>query len=166
MERQARSRTFGWMNCTGFGFRSKVMTEDGRSQPSSSRRTRPSHRLRAARSAQFFQIIPTKMKRAISVRKTTVMMATVRNKSAADMGFMSCLASCEAPGVNHSGQKMFRFQTQTAQDASGAGIRGGLRPQSAGGQSEKNSVRAYVFGIALKHRHCSTQPALRICAGT
>jgi len=29
---------------------------------------------------------------------------------------------------------MFRFQTQTAQDASGASIRGGLRPQSALGQ--------------------------------
>ena len=27
--------TFGWMNCTGFGFPSKVMREDGRSQPSS-----------------------------------------------------------------------------------------------------------------------------------
>ena len=30
--------------------------------------------------------------------------------------FMSCLASCEAPGVNHSGQKLFRFQTQTARE--------------------------------------------------
>src|SRR5260370_11031870 len=40
-ERQARSRTFGWMNCTDFGFRSKVMMEDGRSQPSSSWRARP-----------------------------------------------------------------------------------------------------------------------------
>src|SRR6266508_5097192 len=38
-----------------------------------------------------------------------------------------CLASCEAPGVNHSGQKMFRFQTQMARDAGGAGIGGGLR---------------------------------------
>jgi hypothetical protein len=25
-----------------------------------------------------------------------------------------CLAPSEAPGVNHSGEKMFRFQTQTA----------------------------------------------------
>src|ERR1700730_16229848 len=40
-ERQARSRTFGWMNCTGFGFPSKVMMEDGRSQPSSLRSPRP-----------------------------------------------------------------------------------------------------------------------------
>src|SRR5882724_9888680 len=38
-----------------------------------------------------------------------------------------------------------------------AGIR---NPQ----QSEKNSVRVYVFRFALKLRHCSTQPALRICA--
>src|SRR5258708_11350920 len=30
-----------------------------------------------------------------------------------------CLAPSEAPGVNHSGEKMFRFQTQTARDASG-----------------------------------------------
>jgi hypothetical protein len=30
------------------------------------------------------------------------------------------------------------------------------------GQSEKNSVRVYVFRFALKLRHCSTQPALRI----
>jgi hypothetical protein len=39
-----------------------------------------------------------------------------------------CLAPSEAPGVNHSGEKMFRFQTQTA---SGAGVRGGLRRSSA-----------------------------------
>jgi hypothetical protein len=44
-----------------------------------------------------------------------------------------CLAPSEAPGVNHSGEKMFRFQTQTARDASGAGIRRGLRRSSANG---------------------------------
>ena len=49
-------------------------------------------------SKRFFQIIPIKMKRAISVRKATLMMATVRNTSAADRGFMSRLAPCEAPG--------------------------------------------------------------------
>jgi hypothetical protein len=32
------------------------------------------------------------------------------------------------------------------------------------GQSEKNSVRVYVFRLALKLRHCSTQAALRIRA--
>ena len=45
-ERQARLRTFGWMNCTGFGFRSKVMMEDGRSQL----RARPARRPHAAQS--------------------------------------------------------------------------------------------------------------------
>ena len=51
-------------------------------------------------SEQFFQIIPIKMKRAISVRRATLMIATVRNTSVADRGFMSCLASCEAPKPN------------------------------------------------------------------
>ncbi|MDB5607374.1 MAG: hypothetical protein JWP25_4274, partial [Bradyrhizobium sp.] len=32
---------------------------------------------------------------------------------------------------------------------------------SALGQSEKNSVRVYVFRFALKLGHCSTEPALR-----
>ena len=32
------------------------------------------------------------------------------------------------------------------------------------GQSEKNSVRVYVFRFALKLRHCSMRSALRICA--
>ena len=123
------------------------MTEDGRSQPSSSGRTRPSHRLRAAQSARFFQIIPIKMKRAISVRKATLMMATVRNTSVADRGFMSCLASCEAPGVNHSGWKMFRFQTQTSRDASGVGIRGGLR---------RSPLRVNRVGLAVCNDFRST----------
>ena len=72
------------------------------------------------RAPAIIQIIPIKMKRAISVRKATLMMATVRDTSAANRGFMSRLASCEARGVNHSGKKLFRFQTQTARDASGA----------------------------------------------
>src|SRR5947199_3665508 len=42
-----------------------------------------------------------------------------------------CLASCEAPGVNHSGQKMFRLQMQTAPDASSAGLRDGPKAKSA-----------------------------------
>ncbi|MET4036491.1 hypothetical protein ABIB94_008088 [Bradyrhizobium sp. JR7.2] len=42
-------------NYTGFGFQSKVMTEDGRSQPSSSRRTRPSHPLRTTPIARYFR---------------------------------------------------------------------------------------------------------------
>src|SRR5258706_10875011 len=87
--------------CLSVGKDDGFATEDGRSQPSSSGRTRPPHRLRAAQSARFFQIIPIKMKRAISVRKATLMRAAVKNTSVADRGFMSCLASCEAPGVNH-----------------------------------------------------------------
>src|SRR5438034_6590613 len=54
-----------------------------------------------------------------------------------------CLASCEAPGVNHSDWKMFRFQTQTARDASGAGIRGGLR---------RRPLRVIRVGLATYRR--------------
>jgi hypothetical protein len=46
--------------------------------------------------------------------------------------FQSPLAPSEAPGVNPSGEKMFRFQMQTARDASGAGIRGGLKASPVG----------------------------------
>ena len=61
-----------------------------------------------------------------------------------------CLAPSEAPGVNHSGEKMFRFQTLTAREASGAGIRGGLRRSSANGM-----VR---FGVIFRLRAAS-QPS-------
>jgi hypothetical protein len=50
--------------------------------------------------ARSFQIIPIKMKRATSVRKVTLIMATVRNTSLADNGFMARLASCEAPDAS------------------------------------------------------------------
>lgn len=53
-----------------------------------------------------------------------------------------CLAPSEAPGLNHSGEKMFRFQTQTARDASGAGIRGRLRRSSANGMVRFGSKAA------------------------
>jgi hypothetical protein len=109
-ERQARSRTFGWMNCTGFGFRSKVMTEDGRSQPSSSRRTRTSHRLRAAQSARFFQIIPIKMKRAISVRKTTMATTSARRRG---VMYASHLAKA-------AGSESFRLEIVSVPNADGA----------------------------------------------
>ncbi len=42
-----------------------------------------------AQSARFFQIIPINMKRAISVRKVTLMIVTVRNTSLAERGFMN-----------------------------------------------------------------------------
>src|SRR6266478_8397440 len=41
-----------------------------------------------------------------------------------------CLAPSEAPGVNHSGEKMFRFQTQTARRFDRAASASGL-PRSA-----------------------------------
>jgi hypothetical protein len=81
---------------------------------------RPFDRLRAAQRARLFQIIPITMKRAISVRKTALMVATVLNTSAPDKGFMSCLASCKSPGVNRSGWKMFRFQTHPVGNVSAA----------------------------------------------
>jgi hypothetical protein len=37
------------------------------------------------------------MKRATSVRKVTLIMATVRNASPAGRGVIACLARCEAP---------------------------------------------------------------------
>ena len=70
-----------------------------------------------------------------------------------------CLAPSEAPGVNHSGEKMFRFQTQTARDASGAGIRRGLRRSSANGMvrfgsrlcenAREQRMRRIVFSVFL-----------------
>jgi hypothetical protein len=73
-------------------------------------------------SERFFQIIPIKMKRAISVRKPTLVMTTVRNTPVADRGVMSCLASFEAPKPNSPRLEMFRFQTQTARcEAAGIG---------------------------------------------
>ena len=70
-----------------------------------------------------------------------------------------CLAPSEAPGVNHSGEKMFRFQTQTARDASGAGIRRGLRRSSANGMvrfgsrlcenAREQRMRRIVFSLFL-----------------
>jgi len=42
-----------------------------------------------AQSARFFQIIPIKMKSPTSVRKVTLMIATVRNTSLAERGFMN-----------------------------------------------------------------------------
>jgi len=68
-------------------------------------------------SERFFQIIPIKTKRAISVRKAKLMMETVRIRRS-PIG-SSCLASCEAPKPNSPRLEKFRFQ-QTARDASGA----------------------------------------------
>jgi hypothetical protein len=83
--------------------------------------------LRVAQIARSFQSNPIKMKSPTSVRKVTLMIATVRNTSLAEGGFMNASHLAKPRGVNHSGWQMFRFQTQAARDASGAGIRGGLR---------------------------------------
>jgi hypothetical protein len=61
-----------------------------------------------------------------------------------------CLAPCEAPRVNHSGEKMFRFQTQTARDASGARIRGGLKAKSGRGRSFKDAERISLPCLVLQ----------------
>jgi len=58
--------------------------EDGRSQPSSLLSPRTSHRLRVARIERPFQSIPIKMKSPTSIRKVTLMMASVRNTSSAE----------------------------------------------------------------------------------
>jgi hypothetical protein len=130
----ASGRAAGGVDANAGAFPSKIVTEDGRSQPSSSRRTRPSHRLRAAQSARFFQIIPIKMKRAISVRKATLIMATVRNTSAANRGFMSCLASCEAPG-----SKSFRLEIVSVPNADGARCEQCRRPRRPTAKSANGS---------------------------
>jgi hypothetical protein len=48
-----------------------------------------SHRLRVAQSARAFQNIPIKTKIPTSVRKVTLMIATVRNTSLAERWFMN-----------------------------------------------------------------------------
>jgi hypothetical protein len=115
-----------------------------------------------AQSARFFQIIPIKMKRAISIRKATLMMATVRSASAADRGFMSCLPSREALKLNSPRLEMFRFQTQTTRDASGAGIRGGLNlawPMTSGLPSRADLFRGrlHVSKVPIKRHGSSTE---------
>ena len=62
--------------------------EDGRSQPSSLQ-VLDLDRLRVAQIACSFQNIPIKMKIPTSVRKVTLMIATVRNTSLAERGSMN-----------------------------------------------------------------------------
>jgi hypothetical protein len=67
-----------------------------------------------ARAPRSFQNIPIKMKKPISIRKVTLMMATIRNASPADREFMTCLASCEVPKPNSPKLEMFRFPRPAA----------------------------------------------------
>jgi hypothetical protein len=87
-EKQARLRKFGWMNCTGFAFPSKVMME----------MAGLNHQVcgvldlaGAAHSPDdaFLQRIPIKMKTPTSVRKVMLIIATVRNTSLAERGCMN-----------------------------------------------------------------------------
>jgi hypothetical protein len=71
-----------------------------------------------------------------------------------------CLASCEAPGVNHSGWKMFRFQTQTARDVSGVGIRGGLRRSPLRGSFSDLGARSCEVRFTLKNRRRASRACL------
>jgi hypothetical protein len=137
--------------------------EDGPSQPSSLRSPRP-RIWRVAQIARSFQSIPIKMKSPTSVRNVTLMNRDRKEHVARRERVHECLAPSEAPGVTHSGEKTFRLKMQTARDASGAGIRGGLRRSplmgwSGSDQTEKNSVRAFVFRLALELGHCSMQSA-------
>src|ERR1700739_3179317 len=101
-ERQVRSKTFGWMNCTGFGFRSKVMTEDGRPQQSSSRRTRPSHRLRAAKYSATLSDHSNQDENSDFGQESDADDRDRKEHIARRERVHECLASCEAPGINHS----------------------------------------------------------------
>jgi hypothetical protein len=107
--------TFGWMNCTDFGFRSKVMMEDGPSQQSSSWRAGPfAGAACVAQIARSFQSIPIKMKSPTSVRKVTLMIATVRNTS---------LAGRESMNASHLAKpcsKSFRLENVSVPNADGA----------------------------------------------
>src|SRR6267142_3421913 len=95
-----------------------------------------------------------------------------------------CLAlSCEAPRVNHSGSKMFRFQTQTARDASCAGIGGGLRrsppPESEASpamsavplnrghrQFEPSGPKSAIFGLMRRSKRHLYSITLSACPGS
>src|SRR5258708_12338756 len=104
------------MNCTGFGFRSKVMTEDGRSQPSSSRRTRPSHRPRTTPERAILSDHSNQDEKSDLGQESDARDGErYRNTSVADRGFMSCLAPCEAPG-----SKSFRLEIVSVPNPDGA----------------------------------------------
>lgn len=95
-----------------------------------------------------FQIIPIRMKRATSVRKVALIMATVRNASPAGRGVIACLARCDdwnrfwlsarantlayrAPLINttpHGATRIAVIATvDTTRSHAGAPVRDGLR---------------------------------------
>ena len=52
-----------------------------------------------------FQIIPIRMKRATSIRKVTLIMATVRNASPAGRGVIACLGLRNVSVPNAGGER-------------------------------------------------------------
>ena len=67
------------------------------------------HRLRVAQIARSFQNIPIKMKSPTSAMKETIMIATVRNTSLAERGFMnaSCLPKSRSATLSVTGRCLF-----------------------------------------------------------
>jgi hypothetical protein len=66
---------------------------------------------------RFLQIIPIKMKRAISVRKAALVVATVRNTSLAERRFMSASRLLKAPGVSIRPQSNQLLPTEDRSEA-------------------------------------------------
>lgn len=68
------------------------------------------HRLRVAQIARSFQNIPIKMKSPTSAMKETIMIATVRNTSLAERGFMnaSCLPKSRSATLSVTGRCLFK----------------------------------------------------------
>ena len=71
--------------------------------------------LRTAQNALSFSDHSNQDEKSDLGQKTALMMATVRNTSTADRGFMSRLASCEPPG-----SKSFRLEIVSVPNADGA----------------------------------------------
>src|SRR5258705_8395538 len=85
------------MNCTGFGFPSKVMMEDGRSQPSSASAARCPDR--ALLSKQSNQNEKPDLGQESDAHDRDRKEHVARRERVHE-----CLAPSEAPGVNHSGE--------------------------------------------------------------
>ena len=79
------------------GLRISIAGHEGRWPVSTIKLDLASHRLRTAQIARSFQSIPIKMKSPTSVRKVTLMIATVRNTSLADRGFMNASHLAKPP---------------------------------------------------------------------
>src|SRR5260370_41045835 len=154
-ERQARSRTFGWMNCTSFGFRAKVMTEDGRYQPSSSRRTRPSHRPRTTPERAILSDHSNQDEKSDLGQESDARDGErYRNTSVAERGFMSCLAPCEAPG-----SKSFRLEIVSVPNADGARCERRRHPRRPKAKSAKGVRRDKAALSSGCEPHPATAPA-------